>query len=446
MKTRTSRSLSYWQWETLLVTMGGYALYYIVRKNLSFAMPLLGEIGVSKVQLGALLTAGGLLYGLARFTNGVLTDRSSARKVMSFGLFVCGVLNVVFGMSDILVTGGAAPAVAKGTAAAAGLVWTMGIVWILNSYFQGMGVGPCVKTLPLWFPPDKLATKQSIWNLSHSIGAGGVFALLGWWIIPQYQSWRLCFLVPAGIAIAGAVGLFFAMKDSPEDVGLPAVSGRKAQVVRTKEENAAYKKFIRDHVLRNPCIWILAVSNFFMNMVRFAALDWGPTLLVESKGLTLAAATTLCFTFEIVGGNLGMIAAGWASDRLFASRTHRTCVVCFVGVALAAAAFWAVPATAPFAAKLLPFALIGFFIYGPQALLGIASTQQATPKAAASANGVLGICGYLSTIVSGIGFGWMAQRWGWSSVYATILVAAVVGGLVVLMMWNAPAERRETEE
>ena len=64
MKRKTEKSLRFWQWETLLVTMGGYALYYIVRKNLSFAMPLLGEIGVSKVQLGAFLTAGGLLTAL----------------------------------------------------------------------------------------------------------------------------------------------------------------------------------------------------------------------------------------------------------------------------------------------------------------------------------------------------------------------------------------------
>ena len=178
MNAKTSKSLRFWQWETLLVTLGGYALYYLVRKNLSFAMPLLGEIGVSKVQLGAFLTAGGLLYGIARFTNGVLTDRNSARKVMSFGRFACAVVNVIFGLSDFIVTGGAAPTLDKGTAAM-GLVWTMGLVWIVNSYFQGMGVGPCVKTLPLWFPPNQLATKQSIWNLSHSIGAGGVFALLG---------------------------------------------------------------------------------------------------------------------------------------------------------------------------------------------------------------------------------------------------------------------------
>ena len=406
--TKTRKSLGWWQWETLLVTMGGYALYYIIRKNFSLAMPLLGGIGISKVQLGAFLTAGGMLYGFARFTNGILTDRNSARKVMSFGLFVCAIVNVVFGVSDFIALGGAAPAVAKGVSAASALVWTMGILYILNSYFQGMGVGPCVKTLPLWFPPNQLATKQAIWNLSHSIGAGGVFALLGWWIIPHFNAWRLCFLVPAGIAMAGSVGLFFAMKDSPEDVGLPPIPGRKVSVVRTKEESAAYKAFVRDHVLKNPYIWILAISNFFVNTVRFAALDWGPTLLMESK---------------------------------FGSRTHRTCVFCFFGIALAVAAFWAVPESAPLAVKLVPFALIGFFVYGPQALLGISSTQQATPRAAAAAGGILGILGYLSTVVSGIGFGWMAQTWGWNAAYATILVCAVLGGLTVLMMWKAPAEQ-----
>ena len=72
--TQTRKSLGWWQWETLLVTMGGYALYYIIRKNFSLAMPLLGGIGISKVQLGAFLTAGGMLYGFARFTNGILTS------------------------------------------------------------------------------------------------------------------------------------------------------------------------------------------------------------------------------------------------------------------------------------------------------------------------------------------------------------------------------------
>ena len=93
----TDKSLKWWQWETLLVTMGGYALYYVIRKNLSIAMPLLGEIGVSKVQLGAFLTAGGIVYGVGRFLNGIVADRNSARMVMAVGLFICSTVNVLFG-------------------------------------------------------------------------------------------------------------------------------------------------------------------------------------------------------------------------------------------------------------------------------------------------------------------------------------------------------------
>jgi len=77
----------------------------------------------------AFLTAGGLLYGIARFTNGVLTDRGSARKVMSLGLFVCAAVNVLFGFSDWIAAAWGHTALPTGgpqssAAAAASLVWT----------------------------------------------------------------------------------------------------------------------------------------------------------------------------------------------------------------------------------------------------------------------------------------------------------------------------------
>ena len=439
---KTSRSLKWWQWETLLVTMGGYALYYVIRKNLSIAMPLLGEIGVSKVQLGAFLTAGGIVYGVGRFLNGIVADRNSARMVMAVGLFICSTVNVLFGFSDFIVLGSAAPVVSGGVAAATALVWTMGIVWVVNQYFQGMGVGPCIKTLPKWFPPDELSTKQSIWNLSHSVGAGAVFALCGWLLIPAFHSWRLCFIVPAAIAAAGGVAVLFLFKDDPSIVGL-GIASQTPQTSQTSQTPQTYKSYIARHVFRNPKVWTIAIADFFVYTVRFAALDWGIVLLMETKGLSLASATTLCFVFELVGGNLGMVVAGWATDRFFGSRAHRTSVVCMAGAAAAIAAFWSVPASAPLAAKLLPFMAIGFFIYGPQALLGVATTQQATPRAAGVAGGVVGIFSYASTILSGIGFGFVAQRWGWNAAYATILAAALAGGGVLLLMWRAEAEARQ---
>jgi len=454
---KTGKTLKWWQWETLLVTMGGYALYYVIRKNLSIAMPLLGEIGVSKVQLGAFLTAGGIVYGVGRFLNGIVADRNSARKVMAVGLFICAGVNILFGVSDFIVLGHAATA-ARGLAAlpvadgvggpqssataSAALVWTMGVVWIVNQYFQGMGVGPCIKTLPKWFPPEELSTKQSIWNLSHSVGAGAVFALCGWLLIPAFHSWRLCFVVPAAIAALGGVAVLFLFKDSPEEVGLAKIENGELKVENDGEMAVDYKSYVARHVFRNPRVWIIAIADFFVYTVRFAALDWGIVLLMETKGLSLASATTLCFVFEIVGGNLGMVVAGWATDRFFGSRAHRTSVVCMAGAALALAAFWRVPESAPFVLKLLPFMMVGFFIYGPQALLGVATTQQATPRAAGVAGGFVGIFSYASTILSGIGFGFVAQKWGWNAAYATVLAAALVGGGVLLLMWRAPC--RET--
>ena len=37
----------------------------------------------------------------------------------------------------------------------------------------------------------------------------------------------------------------------------------------------------------------------------------------------------------------------------------------------------------------------------------------------------------------------MAGRWGWTSVFAMMLFAAIAGGAVVAAMWKAPAEVSE---
>ena len=87
--------------------------------------------------------------------------------------------------------------------------------------------------------------------------------------------------------------------------------------------------------------------------------------------------------------------------------------------------------------------MIAFFIYGPQALLGIAAANQATKEAAASANGILGIFGYASTLISGVGFGYVADHYGWGSTYIVILAFAVVGMLTIATIWNAKGDGYE---
>src|SRR5262249_1924720 len=158
-----------------------YGAFYFVRKNLSVAMPVMEQqLHIAKSDLGLFLTLHGLLYGVSKFANGILTDRADGRVFMAVGLAASAILNICFGLSSTVVA--------------------LGIIWMANGWFQGMGYPPCARLLTHWFGPRELATKMSFWNASHSLGAGAIVVLCGY-LVTHFSSWRVCFFVPAAIAL-----------------------------------------------------------------------------------------------------------------------------------------------------------------------------------------------------------------------------------------------------
>ena len=85
---------------------------------------------------------------------------------------------------------------------------------------------------------------------------------------------------------------------------------------------------------------------------------------------------------------------------------------------------------------LVLLALAGFFLYGPQALVGVVATKQATKKAASSAVGLVGFMSYLSVIFTGVGLGWFSDNFGWDYLYILMAGVAVLGGIVMMFLWN----------
>lgn len=446
MTAEQQKRFKHWQMRTILATMIGYALFYFVRKNFSLAMPgLESDLGISKVSLGIFLTLNGVVYGLSRFVNGVLADRMNARWYMAIGLALCALSNFAFGFGEDIyywITGEH-----TGDRFTNTMILFMGIMWVVNGMLQGTGFPPCARLLTHWIPPHELATKMSVWNTSHSIGAGLVVILCGYIMgtmgsgPDHVGAWRWCFWIPSGIAFAGAIGLVVFLRDTPSSVGLPELEGTESGEKRERSmaKGAEHKAFLMKHVFRNPLIWILGVANFFVYIVRFSVLDWGPSLLSQSKGVSMEHAGWLVAMFEIAG-ILGMLFAGWATDRWLKGRAHRTCVFCMAGAALFVFLFWQLPADAPIWLLFATLCAAGFCIYGPQALIGIAAANQATKNAAATANGLTGLFGYASTLVSGVGLGYVAQHYGWNWAYVGILAMAVVGMGVFLLMWGARAD------
>ena len=115
-------------------------------------------------------------------------------------------------------------------------------------------------------------------------------------------------------------------------------------------------------------------------------------------------------------------------------------LLCMLGTVIFMTLFWQLPATTPVWVYFVVLCAAGFCIYGPQALIGIAAANQATKRAAATANGFKGMFGYASTLVSGAGLGFLADHYGWNSAYIGIIVVAFICMGILMLMWNAPAD------
>jgi OPA family glycerol-3-phosphate transporter-like MFS transporter/OPA family sugar phosphate sensor protein UhpC-like MFS transporter len=203
---------------------------------------------------------------------------------------------------------------------------------------------------------------------------------------------------------------------------------------------AQYMKVINRMVYANRHIWIIAVSNFCIYIIRLTILDWGASFLTEIKGMEIAKAGGLLATTEIVGGTLGMLLAGWLSDKLFQSKAHRTCFFCIVFATLSFFLFWK---TESITLSFIFLIFSSFFIYGPQALFGTCASQQATKYATGTGNGIVGIFGYASSVVTGVMFGAKAEAGGWDSVFPIAIAFGVAGAIAIALMWKAPADGYE---
>lgn len=471
-----------WQWYTIIVSMIVYSIYYFVRKNFSIAMPgLTAEYGISNTSFGIVIAIGSLIYGFSRFVNGFIVEKVSTKTFMAIGLLLCALANFCFGFGidlSYMITG-----VHEGPQLVNMLILVMGVTIVLNQYFQGFGFPPCARMLPQWIAPNELATKMSIWNTSHSVGAfcavivcglimtnmgadmSGNSSIVsqitanlaasvkGWDTLSDadqtarvmsyathYGAWKWCFFIPGIIAVGGAILCFLCLKDTPQSVGLPEVEGTHTGKEETSGKAGSHKAFLSHMVFRNRWIWTLAIANIFVYVLRMGVLDWGPKFLTEDRGMNINGAAWSVAVFELTA-IVGTIFAGWASDHIFKGKSHHMCVFCMLGAVIFLGIFALVPL--PVVPSTIVLALSGFCIYGPQALIGIGAANQATKEASATANGVAGIFGYVGSALSALGVGFIADHFGWRSVFITFLIVGAVGVIVFLTMWKAPRDGYE---
>ena len=77
------------RWQVFFGAFIGYSAFYIVRKNLSMAIPSITELtggAITKGDLGTVLAMNAVAYAFAKFFMATVSDRSNARRFLPLGL------------------------------------------------------------------------------------------------------------------------------------------------------------------------------------------------------------------------------------------------------------------------------------------------------------------------------------------------------------------------
>lgn len=392
-----------------------YGAFYFCRTNISAAVPgMQAELGYSKAQIGMVLGALKLAYGVGQFINGQLAEQFSARWLLAIGMLCSAVLNVVFGFGTAL--------------------YFLLFIWACNGYCQALGWTPSMRVAANWVPVEGRGKAIGIIGTGYQATAALTFVVAGW--SAERWGWRGALYVPATLLVAAAVFMLLFLRETPEGAPRARIDETTPRPAGSAFENVGI-------TLGNPALWLLAVSLGLLNACRYGFVDWGLTHLKEAQGIGVGRAA-LHYAILPLGGMAGAYLAGWASDRFFGSRRAPVIAILLVALGLLTITYDQVARTqAWLTVAVLLF--VGFTIYGPQVLLvGTAPVDLARRGTAAAAVGFVNFMGYMGAYAGDQLTGQLVDLHGWRVAVLAWAGCAFVAAAAVASLWNVSALRAET--
>ena len=398
------------------ITWIAYAGFYLCRKNLGVALPLLNNVsGLRGFDLANIVFGYSLLYAVGQFGCGLLSDRIGAKRVVGAGLLLVVASNILMG-------------------AHASFLWLL-VFACLNGAGQSKGWSVLVKTMAIWFRSDNRGIVMAWWSTNYVLGgflatAFATWAVVQTWLLPEL-GWRRGFLFPALLLLAITVLFLMGAKDTPDVADLPSGThrdGTTLSAVRTDWGGVGA-------LLRKPSLWMVSMSYFFLELCRYALMFWLPLYMVTRLKYSLQASGYLSSLYELIG-ILGAVAAGYISDRFSQSRRAPVSAIMLCGFGIVmlfepAMSKYGLVGTA------IAISMAGIFSFGPDTLLSGAGAQDiGEPKAAATASGLVDGIGHLGAIFSPYVVVYVSGRYGWDRLFLVLAGAAFLAGAVLLPIWN----------
>lgn len=400
-------------WALLGLLVAGYIGVYLCRKNLAVAVPLLVEdFGATREEVGRIASAGTLAYAAGKLLLAPLVDRFGGRNSFVAALFAvvgCGALSALSPTLGIL-----------------------GLAYACNRLAASPAWAAMVKQASPWFGARSQAFALGVLSLSYVFGGAASVALAGWVAQASGGSWRAILLVPAGVLALIAVA---AWRLLPRAAAPAPGAGPTHGPGPTRIPWAG--------LLRDRGFQVLCALSFILTLVRETFNDWTVDFIKSTggPGVSLQLASFLSLPFDLCGA-AGILVTGALLGRWSAG--HQRWVLAVNLACLAASLFLlSRPTGLSFPWLVTLVGVVGFCGLGPYSLLaGYFSVRLRGPALAGTISGLIDSVGYVAGVLAGSGFGWILDRWGYSTGFG-ILAASAVAATVLAFFLPTPAPAPE---
>ena len=392
--------------QLFVATWLSYFGFYVVRKVYAVVkLPLKEHFGLDDIQVAWPWTIYLVTYMLGQFLAAWLGRKFESRRILAVGMSVAAASNFVIGM---LVD-------AEATRAFLWMCVTMGIF----GFAQATGWPHNVALFANWTRKAERGTLFAVWGTCYQFGAvfgkGLAGFLLGWLGL----AWS--FYGSSLVLLAFTAYFVLRARERPESAGLslpdvsePAPATAGTGVATAPDSGALPRTFL-------VAVIAMGLIYFGFKFLRYALDSWSALILGEHFGLSTSYAAYFSTAFDWVGF-LGVLVAGYWSDRIPGAR--RTPVIFWMtcGCFVAVTAMWMVGLSSAVLFVVL-LGAIGFMAMGPDSLLAGASAMDAgTRRQAAVAAGVINGLGSIGPIVQEPVIGWLKQNQGLDAVFGLLVV------------------------
>jgi sugar phosphate permease len=237
--------------------------------------------------------------------------------------------------------------------------------------------------------------------------------------------------------IIAAVGVLVLLRLRPGPLAL-AHKGSGSSTARSSPELIEARR----RLLRSPVIWSLGACYFWLKLIRYSLLFNAQYFLEKVLHYETTRAGDISTAFEW-GGVAGAICIGMLSDRYRKVPRSMIAAISLLGLAGAFLLYSRIGGMGVWA-NIAGLALIGFLLFGPDALVSGAAAQDAGgPAVAALAAGLINGIGSLGAVLQETVTDKVSDRWGWDGLMRVFLGLSLLSAVCLVPSFRRTAVQRQ---